>query len=946
MKNSNIYSGSRFKYHQLFSIFFDNLFKNNIILLIILFLINISSLSSQFSLCATYINPPSGYEVINWTNHSFNGATYYYKHKYINVSGSLTISSTASVLFEDCIFNMEHGSIINIESATGQQGPNFLYLLNSKLFCCDLMWDGIRVNSKSKLIMYSSQIEDAMTAIGANYGAELSLSASQFKSNNIGLLIPIVGKGRGTVNITQFSNIRFENTRPMNIAINGSNSPFCGISLKNVSNLDLSKVYAGDKNLISDHRNGIISKNSNFKLANWNIKNSKVNGNTIQRGYGIYCESNGNKIEIGSVNSNSNDFLDNEYSDFFSVGNCELIIKNNNISREIYSTALFDKVAPSNIRIEYNTSDVVINNNNIYNLNPNTVLNSIILLDIGGKKCETSDNTISALDNSNVIFQNYIGGIEYNSCFPSTANPYKIHHNNFIWNFHNGDDYGGIPIYVSDGSNIEVTNNTVTASNNAYGQMVVHGGDKININSVNNFSNSPESGTCDQCSAIELVSCNNCRICTNITSGNTQGIRLKGPNTMTSIGLNHIKNHEIAVLYSDAANVSQQIHTGNYFDGPFSGTPIMHCLGKTKGNEYLIAQNNYGTSLPFWPGTGSPSNFVLNNNNSLKGCLSLFSTINNNDDRFCSSMQFIFDSIYIQSMTQAELWSINQDFYNLYNEGYYENCDYHFDDFYNALDQSDIVNYAILDKKIQAVNNISIGLLSDKEAHQAILTQKILELEILNENVSDTIYNDTLNQEINQLQNTINSEYDILYNLDSLSIQERNTSLDQINYLITSLNPDQVFKEANKLILLATYKKLANIQLTAFETNSLYTLSNQCYLEYGEAALQASRFISNLPVTSFNIDNCNQNQFSNDNENNQLFTISDFSDWVKIESNQNNIKLKIVELFTSDGKKIYFNPNLCTSNYLLNKSQLFSGVYLLHIIDDLDNQSIYRIIIK
>lgn len=923
--------------------------KKSIYLIILLIsLLSSSTLFSQNSLCYTYNTPPNNYEVINLTNHIINGATYYYAHKYINVIGDLTIASNASAVFYDCIFNMEPGSSLIIESSVGSQVPNFLYLNDSKIFCCNQMWQGIRLGKRSKLIMKLSVIEDARVAIGAQFGSTLSLATSRFNSNNIGIAIPYLDVGSGSVNITNIDAVEFENLRPMNESINGSTNPYCGIYLNRVTNLDLAKPLNGDRNIISNHRNGIISLNSNFNLAYWIIRNSKVLGNTLHKGYGIYCENKGNKIKIGIPTINSNLFKDNEFIDIFSNNNCNITIENNTIERDNYSTSIQTGHAPAHIEINNNTSNIEIKNNSISTLNPNTVIFFCKLYNIGSKICNINDNMLNATDNSNEIFQNYIGGIDIANSAPATSIPFKIFHNTLNWTFHSDNDYGGIGIYIQEGCyNIEVSNNTINAIHNSYSPMVVHVAEKINIFDVNTFATSPEDANCLQCSSIEFVNCLNCRICNNITSGNNQGINMRFDNLITSIGSNKFYDHQFAILYSNTSTVGQQIHTGNLFYGPFSGPPVMRCLGAYVNNEYFIDQNNYGTNLPFWPGTITPNGFVVPQSQSLKGCLPALVGPGNNDERFCTSTNFLFDSSFIQSHTNAELWSLNQDFYNLYSDGYFTNCNDSFSNFYNILYQSNLSDYANIHQKINLVNIISTELQQDKEFHQAELDQKIENLSILNQEIiSDTIFDEGLEIEIIELQIIIENEYNLLNLFDSLSNLERLNKLDEIHNLIMELNPIELYEQSNKFILEINYKKLAKVPLSIAEINSLASLSDQCYIDYGKSAILAKNLIDSIPTTTFNYNDCNQNQLMNKQNNNQNYVYHENANYINIESNIARNSLIRINIYNIDGKLVFSKNQMNSESFFLDAHFLFPGTYFIQLNDLSGNNWTRKILVK
>lgn len=867
-----------------------------------------------------------------------------YTKKYINISGNLTINNSV-IVFEDCIFNIANGSAI-ICNSTNSILRATLKINESKLFSCNGMWKGLQINRRSKLLLLHSHIEDAEIAVGANFQTDLTFDyPNKLFCNNIGISIPYSQTGKGTVHLRKFTNVIIDNPRPMNQAFDGSHVPFCGIKLTGVTGLNLIPFVDQDPLIIENLRNGIVSNNSNFNLKNALIRFCKFEGTNPIKGFGIHLSNSGNIVDIDGeklINFPKVSFVNNEYKDIYSNGNCKLTINNVSISREGTNVGI-----ANGILVENNNNNIFLTNNvmNFKNLHTNAGECVLIhLFNIGSDICEVKSNNLTAkFDLTNEVRNIYYGGIEMQTCIPATSESFKVMNNILNWT-HTPAVHGGYPIYTSSFSErIEISNNIVNSVNNHYSCIGLHDCDKINVYNKNNLTKNPDPSSCLlHCSAIDVAALTNSRICDNITTGSDNALVMQLTNTMTSIGENEFKSHKKAIVYKFMPTVGKQLHTGNIFRGPFTDAIKMTTTGVVDDNQYFIDQTNYGKSVPYWPGFGSPPTFVIHQSiDEPNGCLPKL--WNPNDTRFCSTIASFFDPVFIESRSNAQMWDIKNDLYNLLLDGYFQSCN--FNSYFDLLSQTDIPDFVIIDRKISSINSITQSLNENIIGTQNLITQKLADLHNLNLYIStNNIEDPILEEQIEQLITEIDSDNETLSAYLLQAQEERDLKIIDAYNLIQLLPTNEVYKSAYKLIYNIILKKINNQILNENDNSELLSLSNKCFTDYGISVFRAKILTSILPDIEINLDNCNSSLKSYNNKKNYSIERSLNSVLELKLINPEADYISSVELFSITGSNIYYQNNIKSQVKHFDLSNIQPGIYFLKFINSKGEQFIDKII--
>lgn len=198
-------------------------------------------------------------------------------------------------------------------------GANIL-IDRSKLFACNQMWKGIRINNGT-LRFYRNQIEDAQYAIDGGHGGTINLSRNQFYRNHIGVraVLPV----SNNFSIGTFTQNSFSTTEELNSPYENQNphpglSSYAGVLLRNV---DGATLY---NSTFEDLINGIIIDQSTVAVRGCEFRTMR------NIDYNEYINDYPNACGIIAIDSDLQQ-SGNEEEDFISCRNAGIYTENSDI---------------------------------------------------------------------------------------------------------------------------------------------------------------------------------------------------------------------------------------------------------------------------------------------------------------------------------------------------------------------------------------------------------------------------------------------------------------------------------------------------------------------------------------------------------------------------------------------------------------------------------------
>lgn len=156
-------------------------------------------------------------------------------NKVVYVQGDFTV--LADFEFNNCWVSISPGKKIKVGN-NGVVAEPQLNVTNSRLFCCNGLWNGIDMEDGARVnTSNGSRIEDATTAIiadGNNFTNTLSLQNTTFNRNRVGVQIGQTGTTGGTsVVVTNFGGNVFSCTSLLNTTTN--EITFAGVLVQRIS---------------------------------------------------------------------------------------------------------------------------------------------------------------------------------------------------------------------------------------------------------------------------------------------------------------------------------------------------------------------------------------------------------------------------------------------------------------------------------------------------------------------------------------------------------------------------------------------------------------------------------------------------------------------------------------------------------------------------------------
>jgi hypothetical protein len=471
--------------------------------------------------------------------------------KNISISGTLLIDRTFQ--FSNCNIKMDNNAIIAIID------ENRLTILSTDLFACEEMWDGIKIETGSRLSLFFSNVEDAEAALQPDENAPMFLISNDFHRNRVGI--------RNTDGSVQGGSVIFDlmmrNTFSSDGPLNDGTFAFAGIHLTQTA------ASIGHSTLTNDFTNidyGIVSENSDIQVRKCVFENLTettpvtgfLGGEGIHTSHGTLiaddCNfSNCRFAGIAALGTNLT-ITDSNFDGDMIVG---IISEENNFAEEI--------LIKNNI-IEMNTSEVLLGislqrSTASGNLAHNTIeFNDITLTDGVAGIFAFSPNINPALDdlfirgnNIDILSSdNQFRGIEI---VPGMANGYKLHRNTLSFD-----------------------NNITTASSERYGIAcfdAISGTDhEILLNSILG----EETDFPAQC-GIHIDNAVNIDVCFNTVDHTHRGVHFQGQDDNCVFSGNSIQRHGQGLFIANGFNNVPGI----------IGDQIRHCnTWSTTPGDYTI----------------------------------------------------------------------------------------------------------------------------------------------------------------------------------------------------------------------------------------------------------------------------------------------------------------------------------------------------------------------
>jgi hypothetical protein len=230
---------------------------------------------------------------------------------------------------------------------------NRLTILNSDIFACEEMWDGIKIETGSRLSMFFSNVEDAEAALQPDENAPMFLIRNNFHRNRVGI--------RNTDGSAQGGSVIFDlmmrNTFSSDGPLNDGTFAFAGIHLTQTA------ASIGHSTLTNDFSNidyGIVSENSDIQVKKCVFENlietTPVTG--FFGGEGIHTSE-------GTLITDNCDFSNCRFAGIAASGT-NLTITNSNFEGDMIvgivseDNDFAEEILIKNNAIEMNTSEVLL----------------------------------------------------------------------------------------------------------------------------------------------------------------------------------------------------------------------------------------------------------------------------------------------------------------------------------------------------------------------------------------------------------------------------------------------------------------------------------------------------------------------------------------------------------------------------------------------------------
>jgi hypothetical protein len=508
-----------------------------------------------------------------------------YTGQNIVVDGNFTINT--SFAFYNCTIKFMQGSSFTVTNVGNCR------VLYSRLFACEKMWEGIITTSQSsKIEVYQSRIEDAMTAINANDGGEIRISYSTLNRDNIGVSL------NNNAQLLYYAANTISCTSPLNdiggitkIGIKGFYIPFIPVGDNNTPR----NYFIGLETGIKSYNSKLVINNFFFKDITYAIDLVGTNSildadNALNDGF-ENCVRGVNAKATGNINIKSTNFL---YCTFYAInldGNCVgNVVIDNCVMEQAGNT-------PTNtvINLDMNTSGFVSIKNNFFSIEGDNAIGINITANFVANF--TNINTNTANTNLNSIFV---------SAESSKSDNIRIA-NNLIGN--DGAECG-ITFF-----NIQGKGNVIVNNNFSGGTLQIN-------NAAIDIANSKGVGVCgnkvDPSHYIGIgygYSCFGSNISNNELFAYSWGLKLRGPNIAISP-----QKHKYNVWEHDYNDLN-----------PFGSASATIGLSSTDPNLQTYLDNNQFivdfSKMPsyglFNPNNPDPSTgwFIPEvDNNEVKGC--------------------------------------------------------------------------------------------------------------------------------------------------------------------------------------------------------------------------------------------------------------------------------------------------------------------------------------
>jgi nitrous oxidase accessory protein NosD len=514
--------------------------------------------------------------------------------KKIRIDGEFIVNTNDFQML-GCTLKMGSGSIIRV------QANKNLKIQGSKLFSCEMMWQGINIETSGGIEFTYNQIEDAQFAVRSGSSCSIEVNGNNFNRNWIGLDLGLTGLSSNNC-LFQFSNNWFRCSsalRPPYPNQDPSPGPvsMAGIVMVGGTFIDISTSN------FDTQRYGIITLGT-FGSINSCRFTHMVNSPSptgLSPGIGIWAVWNSDLNIVGEGNTPNSPLA------FSDCQNACVTANGSNISVSSCRANLIGERAIHTTNMKNNRA-LVFNNR----MESPTTNNTGYVFEM-----DRSANLSDEVHNNIMEFINTVGGIRYSGFSGAGANTSIVSQNilNLTANWSIGMDMHNV-------SRVHVTDNIISMNNGELGLHLFNANgeneNEMSVRIVGNTIIAPLTKV-----DFHLEDSGHTRFCDNHFIQGVDGLRVTGVCAGTGLYANEFNTQTTAGLhYLSNATTGAQSHRGNYW----VGTSPSQSSAKHDGNNFTDSPYfvNSSLSTPVSGGTYLPSNnhvgWFIDQNSSLNAC--------------------------------------------------------------------------------------------------------------------------------------------------------------------------------------------------------------------------------------------------------------------------------------------------------------------------------------
>lgn len=457
---------------------------------------------------------------------------------------------------------------------------------NGGIHSCENMWKGIQLEPQANIKLINSIIQDAQYAIQTAHESSLIFENATFDRNYIGIYAALTASEVQLIRNKWMSGITFSCSDELLPAYDGqyplpSTITYAALSLENAI-LDMRSIEDDPvDNIFTNIQNGIIAKNSQFKISDARFEHLiGYSGNAAQP----------NQLSgVGIILENSELYIQNAYFE-----NIDRAIHSNNSTTTIKQNTILNS-----------TNAIVINGGNdlVNRVEDNNLDFSNYGIYISGTNHPDSLLILNNAIQSNTYSSTYTGrAIFCLGMSPLGTGTKMIEGNELILN----NRANGISVLNDGGYNISnnfVVYDQVNLSGYSTPSGISMGGSYNNYlynNSVvsNNFST--------KVNGFFISAAVNNTFCCNRTDNTRSGFEFFGNCVQTKIRHSEIGTHRIGLKLGYGTMIGNQMTSGNRWVGTYAQYAARHY-----GNETEVEQSQFYVNTSDWE--YYPENAVYSN---------------------------------------------------------------------------------------------------------------------------------------------------------------------------------------------------------------------------------------------------------------------------------------------------------------------------------------------